>query len=116
MTIFDDISSLEDIQKRKLRLEKKLRVNEKSISDKTDIINLLFNNKEGFGSFFGEKDSKMAIMENLLPLGVNYILKQIQNNPDKKLLKKLIIYSVFGSLSALLVYQYLKYRKTRTMK
>ncbi len=116
MTIFNDISSLEDIQKRKLRLEKKLRATEKSISDKTDIFNLLSNNNEGSGSLFDEKDYKMAILANVLPLGITYLLKQIQNNPDKKLLKKLIIYSVFGSLSTLMAYQYLKYRKTRTVK
>ncbi len=111
--IFSNIHSLEDIHKRKLRLEKKLSVSEKSISDTTDLAKLLFNTNERLSSFFDEQDTKLQIIGVLLVSGIKNMLKEIQNNPDKKLFKRLLIYSAIGSLSALLVYQFMENRKTR---
>ena len=111
--IFSNIHSLEDIHKLKLRLEKKLSVTEKSISDKTDVAKLLFSTNKGVSSFIGEKDSKLVIIGYLLPLGIKFLLKLIQNDPDRKLFKRLLIYSALGSVTALLVYQYLGNRKTK---
>ena len=113
-TIYNNIHSLEDIHKRKLRLKKKLSVIEKSISDNTDVAKLLFNTNDGLSSLFAEKDSKLEITGYLLPLGIKYIIKQIQKSLDRKHYKTLIIYTVLGSVSAFLVYQYMKHRETKT--
>ena len=113
-SIFDDIHSFEDIQKQRLRLEKKLKETEKSISEKTDITRLLFNPKKAHSGFGSGTDYKTVIVESILPLGINLILKVIRDNLDKKLLKKIIIYSIYGSVSALLVYSYLNYQKSAT--
>ena len=115
-TIFKDIHSFEDIQKQKLALEKKLRVTEKSISEKTDLTRILFNNKAGLGRILGEKGGKTELIQNVLPLVINFIQKQIQNNPHMKLIRRVVIYSIFGSVSAFLVYKYLIYRKTGNKK
>ena len=114
--IFSNIHSLEDIHKRKLRLNKKLSVIEKSISDKTELAKLLFNTNERLNSLFGKKDSKLEVIGYLLPLGIKYILKQIHNNPDRKHFKRLLIYSALGSVSALMIYQYLVNRGKKTEK
>jgi len=113
-TIFSNIHSLEDIRKRKLRLQQKLNTTEKSISDKTDITKLLFNSNERLSGLFGEKDKTSEILGYLLPLGIKYLFRQIQNNPGKKPFKRVLIYSVFGSLTALMVYQYFKKRKEKS--
>jgi len=113
-TIFRNIHSLEDIKKRKLRLKKKLGVIEKSISDKTDVAKLLFDTKKGLSSLFDEKDSSLEIIASLLPLGIKYLFKNIQNIPGRKYYKSLIIYTALGGVSAFLVYKYLQQRKTDT--
>lgn len=112
--IFSNIHSLEDIRKRKLRLQQKLDITEKSISDKTDITKLLFNSSERLSSLFGEKDKTSEIIGSLLPLGIKYLLRQIRNNPKKKPFKRVLIYSALGSLTAFLVYQYFKKRKEKS--
>jgi hypothetical protein len=112
-SIFDKIHSLEDIQKKRLRLEKKLKETGESFSDTTDLSQLLKPGKAKGRSYF-ETDYKLAIIESLLSLGVEYIGKRMQNSQDKKLIKKLIIYSVFGSISALLVYNYINNRKSES--
>jgi len=113
-SIFDDIHSFEDIQKQRLRLEKKLRDTEKSISEKTDITRLLFKTKKGHSGFDSETDYKTVIIGSVLPLGINLIMKMIRDNLDKKVLRKIIIYSIYGSVSALLVYSYFNYQKTKS--
>jgi len=107
MTIFSNIQSLEDIHKRKLRLEKELKLTEKSISEKTTIVNLLSNVNEKTSRFFGERNNNQELIKYLLPLGLKYVLKIIRNNPDRKLFRRVLIYTALGSVSAILVYQYL---------
>jgi len=113
--IYNNIHSLEDIHKQKLRLKKNLKGIEKSISEKTDIVKLLFSTGERKSSLLGEKNNKLGIIGYILPLGIKYILKQIKKNPLKKQYKSLIIYSAIGSVSAFLIYQYLKQRKTKSV-
>jgi hypothetical protein len=111
-TKFRNIRTLDDIQRAKRRLGKKLRVTENSISKKTDLKKLLLDSTESMGSFFGNKNMNIERLEYLLPLGVNYILRLIKSKPTRKQIKRLSIYSGIGSVLALLVYQYLGKRKT----
>ena len=111
-----DIHSLEDIQKQKLRFEEKLNAEQKSISDHSDIARFIFNAQRGNISNGGETDSTLEIIESLLPTGINFIVMNIQINPDRRLLQRLIIYSIFGSVTALIVHKYLKYQKARSLQ
>jgi hypothetical protein len=113
-TVFSNIQSLEDLHKRKLRLEKKLIVTEKSISEKTDIAKLLINTSKRAGSLSGENDSDLEVLGYLLPLGIKLLLKQIQNNPDKIPLKRLLFYFIVGSIPTLLVYKYMEKSKSKS--
>jgi hypothetical protein len=111
---FNNIRSLDDIQKQKLRLNKKIRLIEKSLTHQTDLAKLFFNPKEGLSSLFGETDSKLGIIGYLLPLGIKYLTSLFKKNPDKKQIKRLITYSAIGSITAFLIYQYMKHRKSKT--
>lgn len=105
--IFDDIHSLKDIQKQKARLEEKLKATEKSFSDKTDITRLIFRARKGMNRFSGKKDFKLEIIESLLPLGIELIVGLMRKKLDKRLAKRLIIYSIYGSVFAFVIYKYL---------
>ncbi len=91
-----------------------MREAERKISAKTDVTKLLFSNKSGLGEIFDKEGINMELIGSFLPLGINYILEQLKNNPHKKLFKRLIIYSAVGGLTTLLVYHYWKDRKTVT--
>jgi hypothetical protein len=108
-TTFNNIYFLDDIQKRKRRLKKKLRVAEKSIIKEVDFGKSFFSSERRLSSLFDdiEGDSTREIIGYLLPLGLKYVLKQIKKSPNKKLYKRLLIYTVLGSLSALMVYKYM---------
>lgn len=110
-TKFRNIQSLDDIQKHKLRLGKKLRASEDSISEKTDLGKLLLGSSKSLGSFFDNKIMNVEDLEYLLPLGVKYISKLVKSKPNRKYLKRISIYSAIGSIAALLAYQYLGKRK-----
>lgn len=107
MTIFSSIQSLEDIHKQKLRLRNKLRLTEKSISKKSSIVDLLFKKDERISSFFDEKNNIHELINYVLPLGLKYLLKIIRNNTNRKPNKRVLIYTILGSVSALLVYLYM---------
>jgi hypothetical protein len=111
---FNNIRTLDDIQKQKLRLNKKIRLIEKSLTHKTDLAKLFFNPKEGLSSLFGETDNNPGIIGYLLPLGIKYVTSLFKKKPDKKRIKRLITYSAMGSITAFLIYQYMKYRKSNT--
>lgn len=113
-TKFNNIKSLDDIHNHKLRLEKKLRKTENSISEKTDMGKVLLDSTERIGSFLGDKSMVIEGLVYFLPLGVKYILKLINKNPGKKHKKNLIVYSAIGSVLAFLTYQYLKHRETKS--
>lgn len=112
---FKDIRSLDDIQKRKRKLAKKLRRSENSLTEKADIGKILLNSTESLGSFFGRKSMPIEDLEYLLPLGFKYISKLVKSKPDKKYLKRFSIFFAIGSILALSSYQYLKKREDQTI-
>jgi|GEM_PF-2540555 len=112
-TTFSHIHTLEDIRNDRQRLKTRLNEAENILSAKTDLVNLLFCQGEKSGGFFGKKDLKTEILEYLLPLGFNYARKLFKNYSAKKSHQKILIYAAFGSVAALLVYKFLKSRKTK---
>ncbi|HUX95754.1 MAG TPA: hypothetical protein VMV47_08475 [Bacteroidales bacterium] len=113
-TTFRNVHSLEDIQKLKLRLDKRLKVTEKSISEKTDIASLLFSTKKIQSGLSDEEVEKLGIAGYLLPLGIKYVIGQMQKKPNSKFIKRLLIYSALASVSAYMVYQFIDKRKNKT--
>lgn len=110
-TKFKNIHSLDDIHKLKLRLGKKLRATENSISTKTELGKLLLDSSENMSDFFSKQSIDIEDLEYLLPLGVKYFLKILKNKPARKQFKRISIYSGIGSILALFLYQYLEKRK-----
>ena len=113
--IYNNIHSLEDIHKQKLRLKKNLKAIERSISEKSDIVRLLLNTSERKSSSSGDKNNKLELIGYILTTGIKYIREQIKSNPQKKQYKSLIIYSAIGSVSAFMIYQYLKQTKAKSV-
>lgn len=111
---FKNIRSLDDLHRHKLRLKRKLRVTENSISEKADVGRLLLGSTGSLGSFFGKKNKNIEGLEYLLPLGVRYINKLLKDKPNRRYYKRLSVYAAIGSIIALFVYQYLGKRKTET--
>ena len=111
---FKNIHSLEDIHKAKLRLNREIRGIEKSFSEKTDLGNIFLKAKEGPGSFFSADKRNPEMLSYLLPLGIKHILKLIKNKKNRKLIKRVLIYSVTGSILAFSVYQFIWKRKDET--
>jgi len=110
-TIFDGINSLDDIQRHKKSLKKKAGEIEKTLSEKTSFAQLLLNTGDRLSDTLGEKDGVAEIAGYLLPLGIKYF-KKIKKNTSKKQLKKILIYSSVGILTAFVVYQFVSHRKT----
>ena len=109
--IFKDIYSLEDIQKQRLRLGKKLKVTVNSLSDKTDVANILFKSDKREDHTETGEDIMLEMIEFLLPLGIDFISRHLQNNMDKKHFKRLVILFIAGNLSALWIYNSLNNKK-----
>ncbi len=111
---FKDIHSLEDIVKVKRQLKKKVRVTEKSFSDRTDLRTLLLNDNKSSGSLFSEDNWNPEMLWYLLPLGIKRIFTYIQKKSNKKQFKRILKYSAIGSVLAFSAYQILVKRKDET--
>jgi hypothetical protein len=111
---FENIHSLDDIHKVKRHLKKKMRVTEKSISDRTDLAKLLLNDNERLGRFYSEDNRNPEMLGNLLSLGIKHVFKLIKKKSNKKYLRRILIYSAIGSVLAFSVYQFLGKRQDKT--
>lgn len=111
---FSNVHSLEDIRDLKLRLNKKIRVTEKSISDKTDIIGYLFNIKEIKGGLNDENGDKQGIAGYLIKLGIKYVMELLQKKSTSKSVKRFLFYSALAGVSAFAVYKFMEKRKNKT--
>ena len=106
-TKFKNIHSLEDIREVRLQLKKKVKLTEKSISEKTDLGKILIGALGNKGGTSGDKESYLEALGYLLPAGLKYIIKILKKNTGKKQFKRLLIYSAIGGAIALSVYQVL---------
>ena len=113
-TKFKNIHSLEDIHKTRLKLKKKIRLTEKSISRKTDLGKLLIRSLEKKANIPGGMDSSPEVIGYLLPLGLKYVLGLFKRNISKKQFRRLLIFSAIGGALALSVYKIITRKKTDT--
>jgi len=107
---FRNIHSLEDLHRQKVKLKKKLSLTEQSISSKTDIGKLLVSSSDKISGSFSEPNGNIEILGALLPIGIKYLTRQIKKNPDKKKVRKLLIYLAIGGAASFMVYKFIRNR------
>jgi hypothetical protein len=113
---FKNIHSLEDIHKVRLQLEKKMRLTEKSISEKTDLGMLFLDTFEKMGVISSDRARGTEFIDYLLPLGLQYTLSLIKKNTSRKQFRQLLLYSTIGGVLSFFVYHLLGKGKTDTEK
>ena len=111
---YKNIHNLEDLRKVKLKLEKKIRLTEKSISEKTDFGKLLLGTFQKMGNISSDKINGPEVIGYLFPAALHFILKNLKNDLSKKQIKRLMVYTVIGGLVAFTFYKVLGKRQTDT--
>ena len=111
-TNFKNIRTLEDIHRARQRLRKKMKMTEKSVSEKTELGKLILGAVKGTGEVLSGKSGGHESLGYLLPVVLQYVLRFLKKNTGRKQFRRLLIYSAIGGALALSVYRIINRQET----